>query len=56
MSGSREHKRRYNQKLEYIARFEKWLKNEPSMFLVWRWRRWKRNRPTTNLTKEKENG
>lgn len=45
MSGRREHKRRYNLRLEYIAKFEKWLEAEPSMILFWRWRKWKNSRP-----------
>ena len=44
MSESREHKRRYNQRLEYIAHFQKWLNDEPPMWRVRKWRRWKRNR------------
>ena len=31
MSEKQEKKRRYNQKLEYIAHVEKWLKQEPPM-------------------------
>ena len=31
MSESREHKRRYNQRLEYIAHFTEWLEKEPPM-------------------------
>ena len=46
MSERQEHKKRYNQKLEYIAQLEKWLKAEPPMVLFWRWRKWKNNRPT----------
>lgn len=45
MSESKEHKRRYNQRLEYIARFTMWLESEPPMWRVIAWRRWKRNRP-----------
>ena len=45
MSESREHKRRYNQRLEYIAHFQKWLQDEPPMYRVLKWRRWKRSRP-----------
>ena len=40
------HKTRYNQKLEYIRRFEYWLSWEPPMVLFWRWRKWKKRRPT----------
>lgn len=46
MSEKRERRRRYNLRLEYIAKFEKWLANKPSMLLFWKWRKWKRNRPT----------
>lgn len=46
MSGRREHKRRYNQKLEFISRFEEWLAQEPPMFpCFWHWRKWRDNRP-----------
>ncbi len=45
MSESREHKRRYNLRLQYIAEFEKWLSAEPPMWRVVRWRRWKKSRP-----------
>ena len=46
MSGKRMHKTRYNQKLEYIRRFEWWLSWEPPMVLFLRWRKWKKRRPT----------
>ena len=46
MSGRRMHKTRYNQKLEYIERFERWLRAEPPMILFWRRRKWKKLRPT----------
>lgn len=45
MSESREHKRRYNLRLEYIAHFEKWLTDEPPMWRLFKRHRWKRNRP-----------
>lgn len=45
MSERREHKNRYNQKLEYIARFYNWLDDEPSMIHIFRWRKWKKARP-----------
>lgn len=45
MSESREHKRRYNQRLKYIADFEKWLASEPPMIRFFAWHRWKRRRP-----------
>lgn len=45
MSEKREHRRRYNLRLEYIAHFEDWLNNEPPMILFWRWKKWKKERP-----------
>lgn len=45
MSERQKHKKRYNLRLEYIAKFNKWLEAEPSMVFFWRWRRWKKNRP-----------
>lgn len=46
MSESREHKRRYNLRLEYIANFEKWMKQEPPMWKFWSWRKWRDSKPT----------
>ena len=45
MSESREHKRRYNLRLEFIAEFAKWLEREPPAILFWKWRKWKNERP-----------
>lgn len=45
MSESREHKRRYNQRLQYIAEFDKWLDAEPSRVFFWKWHKWKKARP-----------
>lgn len=45
MSESREHKRRYNQRLQYIADFSKWLESEPPMFRLISWAKWKKRRP-----------
>jgi len=45
MSESREHKRRYVLKLEFVAAFEKWLKDEPPMIRIIKWRRWIKARP-----------
>lgn len=45
MSESREHKRRYNARLAYITKFNRWLAEEPPMLLFWLWRRWKNQRP-----------
>lgn len=52
MSESREHKRRYNLRLEYILRFYNWLISEPPMILFWKWRKWKRERPIWDNSKE----
>lgn len=52
MSESREHKRRYNLRLQYIAEFEKWLSAEPPMWRVVRWRRWKKSRPVWREAEE----
>lgn len=52
MSESREHKRRYNMRLEYIANFYDWLNREPPMILFWRWRKWKSERPVWDKSKE----
>ena len=51
MSESREKKRRYNLRLEYIAHFNSWLKSEPPMILFWRWRKWKNSRPVWDDSK-----
>lgn len=53
MSESREHKLRYNRKLEYISAFEKWLKKEPPMILIFHWHSWKKRRP---VWRDIENG
>ncbi|MBQ2641332.1 MAG: hypothetical protein IJG15_04970 [Lachnospiraceae bacterium] len=45
MSESREHKRRYNLRLQYIAEFCKWQDREPPMWRVFAWNRWKKERP-----------
>lgn len=45
MSESKEHKKRYNQKLEYIAKFEKWLDKEPPIIRFFAWHKWKKRRP-----------
>lgn len=45
MSEKQEHKKRYNLRLEYIAQFQKWLEQEPPLYMVFAWRRWKRERP-----------
>ena len=45
MSEKQEKKRRYNQKLEYIAHVEKWLKQEPPMLNFIAWVKWKKSFP-----------
>lgn len=45
MSEKQQRKRRYNQKLTYIAAFEKWLAQEPPRIFFWKWIRWKREKP-----------
>lgn len=50
MSESREHKRRYNQRLQYIAAFSKWLESEPPMIRLIAWARWKKQRPVWEET------
>lgn len=50
MSERQEKKKRYNRRLEFIAAFEKWLNSEPSMLRIFRWRKWKKSRPTWEAT------
>lgn len=50
MSESREHKRRYNRKLELISRYERWIQAEPPMILFWRWKKWLKSRPVWEET------
>ena len=45
MSESREHKRRYKMRLQYIAEFDKWLDREPPIWNIFKWRKWKAERP-----------
>lgn len=45
MSERQEHKKRYNQRLQYIAEFGKWLDREPPFLRIWKWRKWKSERP-----------
>ena len=45
MSERQEKKKRYNRRLEFIARFDKWLRNEPPIWRFFKWHRWKKNRP-----------
>ena len=52
MSESREKKRRYNLRLEYISCFSNWLDNEPPMWMFWKWRKWKKSKPVWDDSKE----
>jgi hypothetical protein len=45
MSERQEKKTRYNQRLAFIAAFEKWLQTEPPAWRFIAWRRWLRSRP-----------
>lgn len=54
MSESREHKRRYNLRLEFISEVAKWLEREPPMIIFWKWRKWKNERPVWEKFSKKE--
>lgn len=45
MSERQEKKRRYNQNLEYIADFNRWLNEEPQILRFVSWHKWKKTRP-----------
>ena len=45
MSESREKKRRYIEKLQYLAALEKWLAAEPPIIRFVKWRKWKNQKP-----------
>ena len=45
MSERQEKKRRYNQNLEYIADFNRWLNEEPPILKFISWHNWKKARP-----------
>ena len=45
MSEKQEKRRRYNIKLDEIAAFSKWLAEEPPMWRIVRWCKWKKARP-----------
>lgn len=49
MSERQERKARHNQRLQYIAEFNKWLDREPPIWRVFKWRRWKAARPRFRL-------
>ena len=50
MSESKEHRVRQNLRLTFIAAFYRWLAEEPPMWRVFAWRRWKRQRPEPTWT------
>ena len=52
MSESREKKRRYTLRLEYISQFDSWLNSEPPMWMFWAWRKWKKRKPVWDNSKE----
>lgn len=52
MSESREKKARHNQRLQYIAEFNKWLDAEPPRMFFIRWHIWKSKRPKNKSVKE----
>lgn len=52
MSERQEKKRRYNQKLEWIAALEKWMEKEPPIWKLFAWRRWKDSRPERRVYDE----
>lgn len=52
MSERQEKRKRYNQRLQFIAEYEKWLLSEPPMWKIFAWRRWKRERPVWMEAKE----
>lgn len=52
MSEKREKKRRYNERLEYIAHFNKWLSAEPPMWRFITWRKWLREKPVWEYGEE----
>lgn len=45
MNAKQAKKMRHNEKLAYIAAFEKWLAQEPPKWKIWAWKRWKSERP-----------
>ena len=56
MSERQEHKKRYNQKLVYIALFEKWLEQEPPMYRFMKWHRWKKQKPERKVLRNEPTG
>lgn len=46
MSESREHKRRYNARLLFIADWDKWYSQRPPMLRIIKWVNWVKAEPT----------
>lgn len=45
MSEKQEKRRRFNERMEYVAEFNAWLRKEPPMWKLLSWWRWKKTRP-----------
>lgn len=45
MSEKQEKRKRLNEKMEYIAEFNAWLRKEPPRWRFIQWARWKKSRP-----------
>lgn len=45
MSEKQEKRRRFNERMEYAAEFNAWLRKEPPMWRIFEWWRWKKTRP-----------
>lgn len=44
MSEKQEKRKRLNEKMEYIAEFDAWLRKEPPRWRIIQWARWKKSR------------
>lgn len=45
MSEKQEKRKRLNARMEYIAKFDAWLRKEPPRWRIIQWIRWKKSRP-----------
>lgn len=45
MSEKQEHRKRWQAKVRYAHDFDKWLRSEPPMLMIFSWLRWKKERP-----------
>jgi hypothetical protein len=45
MSEKQEKRKRFNQRMEYVAQFNAWLMKEPPMWKFRAWLHWKKTRP-----------